>query len=228
VPLRPPSRTIITGALAVAVALGGCGSSNSSGAGTTGTQSATTESSAIATAATSKLKETAPPHPKLHTANGEPLPTTINVSSPGVPKSLELPKTYTCIGANTPLPITWSHLPARTSEVAVFVITANILPQGLGLLKMDWGAVNINTSLREITLGKTPAGAVSGRNEEGKKGLSICPPKGATTNYAVLVYALAHKVVAKPGFSETTVRANISNLALAGGVLLTQYRRAKG
>jgi phosphatidylethanolamine-binding protein (PEBP) family uncharacterized protein len=218
--LRPPSRTIITGALALAVGLGGCGSTTSSTSSKASSQSAQTSPSK---AAATNLQ--VPIHPQLHTTTGGNLKTTIRVSSSGLPANLLMPARYTCIAGNTPLPISWSNLPARTTKLAVFVITAGVLQGGLGLLNMDWGAVNLDPSLGGIAVGKSAPGAVVGLNAEGTKRLSICPAKGSDTTYAVLVYALPHALSVKAGFSDAALREQASDLALTAGVLVTHYSR---
>jgi phosphatidylethanolamine-binding protein (PEBP) family uncharacterized protein len=210
---KPPSITIMGTALALGLALAGCG----------GTSSSTSQTSSNPQASASK---TAPPaHPKLHRPTGAPLSTTINVSSPAVSGKAELPSRYTCDGSDTSLPIKWGTLPRGTAEVALFMITAATVNGELGLTSIDWGVTNLRPSAHGIAAGRLPSGAIVGSSEGGKKGYSLCPPKGPASSFAVLLYALPHQLAVKAGFDAATTREKAASSALAGGVFLTSYKR---
>jgi phosphatidylethanolamine-binding protein (PEBP) family uncharacterized protein len=212
---RPPARTITGSALVLALLLSGCGSSSSPTS-----SSSTSTSASTSTSKSSKATASAVPlHPQMHTAAGGPLSTSISVHSGTLAAGQALDRRYTCDGGDTPLPITWSGLPAKTAEVALFVITAGNVQGQLGLISVNWGVSGLKPTAGGLE-GKLPAGAVVGANAEGKSAYSICPPKGTTGYFAVLVYALPHPLTVKPGFNASALRETVSNVALAGGLFV--------
>lgn len=219
-----PSIGITASLLTLALAVGGCGSTSP---GTSSSASAT--SSSTTTSSSTKPSKAAPPavptHPKLHTASGGPLSTTIALGSAGVSSHLVLASQYTCSGTDISPPISWDKLPAHTADLALFLITAGSVNGQLGLISMDWGVANLNPATHGIAAGKVPAGAVVGANDEGKHAYSVCPSKGTTAYYAFLLYALPHRLAVKPGFNARTLRETASSQALAGGVLVSHYHR---
>ena len=216
---KPLSRTVTGSALVLAFALSSCGSSNPA------TSSSSTSASTTSQASTSKSSAAVPTHPQLHTPAGGNLKTTIKVSSPAISADLALDRNSTCDGADTSPAITWSNLPANTTQIAIFVITAGSVQGQLGQLGVNWGVANLDASTNGIPAGKPPAGAVVGVNSEGKRRYSVCPAKGQTGNFAVLVYALKHRISLKPGFDASTAREQVAGQALAGGVLVSHYQR---
>lgn len=213
-----PSRAIIGAALAAGFALSGCGGGGSSSSSTASTTKTTSS-------AGGSKAESVPAHPHLHRPNGSPLSTTIDVGSPAVGGTTPLPTRYTCDGANTSLPISWGTLPPRTTDVALFLITAGEVHGELGLKSIDWAVANLNPSTHGIGAGHLPAGALVGSNELGSKGYSICPAKGSSGNFAVLLYALPRRLVVKSGFNAVSAREQAAANALAGGVFTTSYKR---
>jgi phosphatidylethanolamine-binding protein (PEBP) family uncharacterized protein len=213
--LKSPLSTIIGTAVALGLALPGCG-------GTSGSTSSQTSSSAQASASKASAL---PSHPQLHRPSGAPLLTTIPVSSPATTAKAELPSRYTCDGANTSLPIQWGTLPRGTVEVALFLITAAGVNGELGSTSINWAVTHLRPAAHGIAAGRLPAGAIVGSSESGGKGYSICPPKGPAGSFAVLLYALPHRLSVKAGFAATLVREQAATSALAGGVLVTSYTR---
>lgn len=171
----------------------------------------------------------APKSPLLHTTDGRVLKTTVAVSSPALSGDGAIPARYTCDGAGAPLPLTWSGLPAHTAEVALFLVTGEAVEGKLILSKIDWAVAGVDPSSTGVLAGRAPAGTVVGRNDERRESLRICPAKGASTGYAVLLYALPHKLAVKAGAKGRELRREAADAASAGGVLLARYqRRAKG
>jgi phosphatidylethanolamine-binding protein (PEBP) family uncharacterized protein len=214
--LRPPSKTIIAGTLVLATGLAGCGSSSPS-----------SSSSSTAKPSAKSSKSTAAPvpsHPQLHTASGGTLPTTIHLVSSALSGTGALSSGNTCLGGNVPLPVSWSKIPPHTAELVLFVISAAAIHDELGLTRMDWAVAKLSPSLHGISGGKLPAGAILGRNENGQEQYSVCPSKGRTSYYAVLVYALPHRLKLQQGFSALALRAKASSVASAGGVLVAHYQ----
>ncbi len=129
----------------------------------------------------------------------EPAPSpSIEVSLPTLLPKRQIPKRYTCEGADVSLPARWSGIPRNASELAVFVV--NLQPTD-GKLFFDWAVAGLSPVSRGIFAGGLPPGVIVGRNSFGNTGYSICPAKGTPEeHYVVRVFALPHALAAKPGF----------------------------
>ncbi len=211
------------GAMALGLALGGCGGGGSSPSSSVASTSSSTTSSS--TTQTSTSAGALPSHPQLHRTDGIPLSTTVAVGSPAAAGGGQLPSRYTCDGGDISLPVSWSKLPPRTKEVVLFLITARNVEGNLGLKALDWAVANLNPSTGGIPGGRLPAGAIVGANTDGDTHYSICPPKGNAGSFAVLLYALPSRLAVKQGFNASLVRERAANAALAGGVFVVNYKR---
>jgi phosphatidylethanolamine-binding protein (PEBP) family uncharacterized protein len=165
------------------------------------------------------------PGVKLHTSSGSALSTTIALSSPVLPDTGLLPTRYTCDGASTPPPLAWSGIPPKTAELALFVVTGEVLTGKLEVSHIDWGVTGLSSTLRALAGRRLPAGAIVGRNDEGHETYRVCPPKGSKSGFAVLLYALPHRLSVKRGFNARVLRRRIADLASAGGLLILHYER---
>jgi phosphatidylethanolamine-binding protein (PEBP) family uncharacterized protein len=105
---------------------------------------------------------------------------------------------YTCKGTNTWPTISWSNVPADTKELALFIVQA-----GKAGTPVDWAVAGLKPTLKGISAGKLPAGAIVGRNRLKQAGYSVCPPKDRKREYVVALYSVKHRTGAKPGFSGT-------------------------
>jgi phosphatidylethanolamine-binding protein (PEBP) family uncharacterized protein len=142
---------------------------------------------------------------------------TSSVLSAGAPKSL--PARYTCDGADVSPPFEWTGVPAGTKELALFI--ANSAPGGNA---NDWAVMGLKPTLRSLAAGKLTAGAIVGRNSQGKVGYSICPGKGTTTQFGVVLYALTKRIAVKPGFNGHTLLNKFSADAPAALIVMTYTR----
>jgi phosphatidylethanolamine-binding protein (PEBP) family uncharacterized protein len=216
------TKSRLAGMLAAAAALAGCGSadspSRSAGADTTATQATATTSAQTTAPASSTTSST----PSTASKTPEKLPTeTITLKSSANLKPI--PPRYTCDGSNISLPLSWSKVPRGTAEVDVFVLSA--LPVK-GKFVVAWGVTGLSPRLHKLSSTHLPPGAVVGRNSFGQQRYSVCPPKGSTGQYAVLLYALPHKVAVKSGFDpETLVEYRLVHVAASQGELFFSYSR---
>jgi phosphatidylethanolamine-binding protein (PEBP) family uncharacterized protein len=185
------------GGLALILAVSGCGSSSSPAA---------------------KLQ--------LHATPNRLLSNTIDLSSPALAHGHTIPVRYTCDGEDVSLPVSWSNLPAKTAELAMFLFTGVLSGGKLGIVSVDWGIVGLKPTLRGLASNEIPTGAVLGRGENGSSKYSICPSSDSGS-YAVVLYALPRRLPAKSGFDARTLRRQAASQALAGGVLIANYRRAR-
>ena len=92
----------------------------------------------------------------------EPAPSpSIGVSLPTLLPKRQIPKRYTCEGADVSLPARWSGIPRNASELAVFVV--NLQPTD-GKLFFDWAVAGLSPVSRGIFAGGLPPGVIVGRN----------------------------------------------------------------
>jgi|SRR5664280_337615 phosphatidylethanolamine-binding protein (PEBP) family uncharacterized protein len=134
-----------------------------------------------------------------------------------------LSSAYTCAGANRPLPLRWGSSPSHTAELAVFVLS--YLPVN-GRQQVAWAVAGLNPNLRKLSSGALPRGAIVGENSEGSQRYSLCPPRGRAVTYAVVLYALPHKVALKRGFDAVSVvERKLVHLAEYEGEFTFSYRR---
>jgi len=193
-------RPIAIGTLAAALALAGCGGSNSKSQTSASTPASTTTSTTV-----SSTTSTTPAAP------------TFAVSSPVLQPNgtgpVLIPASYTCDGGNSSPPITWSNVPTGTQELVLFVANTE-----QGHSSIDWGVAGIKPTLSGLSAGKVPAGAVVARNSHGKPRYSVCPAKGTSMEYGVALFALTKQLAVKPGFNGPDLLHKVSGkskLALA-------------
>jgi|SRR6516162_4906985 Raf kinase inhibitor-like YbhB/YbcL family protein len=100
------------------------------------------------------------------------------LASPASPPSGEIPTQYTCNGADTSPPLTWSGLPDGTRSL-VLVVEDPDAPSGVF---RHWAAFDISAGSRGFDAGNSanlPArGFHEVRNDFGKPGYALCPSKG--------------------------------------------------
>jgi len=205
---------VSVGALLAMLALTGCGGSGS------GTTASSTTSAASATP-TSTSESTSSTTTSTSTTSSEKVPT-IDLPLASSTNLNPISVRYTCDGADTSLPISWSKIPPHTAEIVVFVF--NFLPVG-GKLFPDWAVAGLSPSLHGLSAGQLPAGAIVGRNGFGQTRYSICPAKGSNTRFAFLVYALPQRIAVKPGFDADALREKALHAAEHAGLLAFSYRR---
>jgi phosphatidylethanolamine-binding protein (PEBP) family uncharacterized protein len=209
------ARTVWIGTLLATLAmlaLTGCGGSGSTTSSTTSAASATPTSTSESASSTTSTSST---------ASSEKVPT-IDLPLASSAKLNPISAAYTCDGADTSLPISWSKVPPNTAEIEVFVF--NFLPVG-GKLFPDWAVAGLSPSLHGLSAGQLPAGAIVGRNGFGQTRYSICPAKGSNTRFAFLVYAVPRRIAVKPGFDADALREKALHEAEHAGLLAFSYRR---
>jgi Raf kinase inhibitor-like YbhB/YbcL family protein len=119
---------------------------------------------------------------------------TIVVTSPAFAAGGRIPRAYTCDGADTPVPLHWSGVPAGARDLTVVMRD----PDAPGGTFTHWSVSHIAASVTHIGGGATlPADAVAGRNSFGSAGYrGPCPPPGDRPHhYVVTVKALGRSGV---------------------------------
>lgn len=133
----------------------------------------------------------------------------------------EIPRQYTCKGADTSPALAWSGAPAKAGGFALIVDDPDA-PHGTWV---HWVLWNLPASARALPEGiprrdQLDDGSSQGRNSERKIGYSgPCPPGGQTHRYFFRLYALDGKLGLAPGASRADLDA-----ALKGHILgQTEY-----
>jgi phosphatidylethanolamine-binding protein (PEBP) family uncharacterized protein len=230
---RPSLKDVTTAALALAaLALIGCGSGSkpaTSGAAASATKTAATSEPSTSTAPSgastpTTTTSTTTPAASTHTATAEhtPLPREgFAITSPAVHNGV-LAARYTCDGEDAALPLHIEGVPPGTAELMLDVI--KIKPVG-NALYFPWAVTHIKPTTRTIVDGKLPAGAVVGRNGAGQTSYHLCPPKGAQESYVAVLFALPHKLAAKPGFDPAALRREAEHTASYQNLYIFGYKR---
>jgi phosphatidylethanolamine-binding protein (PEBP) family uncharacterized protein len=133
-----------------------------------------------------------------------------------------LPPHFTCDGADISPPLSWSKLPPNTAEIAVVTLA---FAYRHGRPFTIWAVAGLNPGTKHLAPGVLPPGAVVGRNSLGQTRYSLCPPKGASEEYLVRVYALPQKVAVTSGFDAAAFNDKLVHLATSVGELSFSYKR---
>jgi phosphatidylethanolamine-binding protein (PEBP) family uncharacterized protein len=213
----------MSAALTLTLALAGCGgSSSTSRSSATATSASQTTSAATGTQTSGGAPAATPTN--TQTSKTEHLPKVIlPVSSPVFGSGSKIPVRYTCDGADTSPPVKWGAIPAGTAELGLFVLDNEA---ETGKASVYWGVMGLQPTLKGVSAGKLPPGAIVGRNSFGQTRYTVCPAKSAgTRHYAVALLALPRAVAAKPGFSANALFKTVLHTAEYGGLAIFAYKR---
>jgi Raf kinase inhibitor-like YbhB/YbcL family protein len=122
-------------------------------------------------------------------ATTTPVPATIRVTSPALSAGGTIPRAYTCDGADLPIPLRWSGVPA--SATALKLVMRDIDAPGGNFI--HWSVERIPPTVTHIGGGASlPLDAIAGRNSFGSAGYrGPCPPRGDHPHhYVVTLIAL--------------------------------------
>ncbi len=202
-------KVVVTIAGAMLLALAGCsGSSNpsSSGAGTTtNTQTG---------------------------AGTKPASTSMTLSSSAVVRG-KLAARYTCDGQNISPPMDWSHVPADTKSLVLFVFGLTPEPHGnTSEVSFEWTLDGIKPALGGLVAGTVPAGAHVGRGSGRRSRYSICPKSGETKEYEFALYPVPSTLQVPGKFLDvqllhllTTTPSGLSANVSTGASFVVTYTR---
>jgi Raf kinase inhibitor-like YbhB/YbcL family protein len=140
---------------------------------------------------------------------------TINVRSPAFAASAMIPVRFSCRGSNTPIPLTWTGVPAGAASVALIMDD----PDASSGTFTHWVVFNLPVTSRGITNGRLPAGAAQAQNGRGQAAYTgPCPPSG-THHYRFTVYAEPKRLPLQAGASLAEALTAIRSSPLASGRL---------
>jgi Raf kinase inhibitor-like YbhB/YbcL family protein len=126
-----------------------------------------------------------------------------------------IPVRFSCRGSNTPIPLTWSGVPADAASVALIMDDPDA-PSGTFT---HWVVFNLPVASRGIMNGRLPAGAAQAQNGRGQAAYTgPCPPSG-THHYRFTIYAEPKRLPLRAGASLPEALAAIRANPLASGRL---------
>jgi Raf kinase inhibitor-like YbhB/YbcL family protein len=139
----------------------------------------------------------------------------IAVTSPAFADGAAIPEEFTCRGAGTSPPLSWTGLPAGTESVALVVQDPDA-PSGTFV---HWVLAGLSPAQDELPAGTVPDGAVEARNGRGEVGWTPpCPPSG-THHYRFTVYALDRPVDVPSGADPDEASRAVEDAGVAQGTL---------
>ena len=157
----------------------------------------------------------------------EPLPEAqakLQLESPAFDKGGEIPKRYSCDGADVSPPLSWRGVPSKARELALVMED----PDADGFV--HWTVLSIPPETRGLREGRVPADAVDTDNSFDKPGWGgPCPPEGDEPHrYVFALYALRRKLGLGANASPDEVRDALTQAALASGTLTGRFGRRAG
>ncbi len=142
---------------------------------------------------------------------------TFKLSSSAFAAGSEIPRQYSCKGADTSPAVSWSGAPAKTAAFALIVDDPDA-PHGTWV---HWVLWNVPASAQGLPEGvpkhdSQPDGSLQGRNSDGKVGYNgPCPPSGQTHRYFFRLYALNGRLDLAPGADRSSLDAAMQGHILA-------------
>ncbi len=144
----------------------------------------------------------------------------------------EIPRRYTCDGANHSPPLSWSGVPAGAKSLVLIVDDPDAPdPKAPKMTWVHWVLYNIPVSVagvaENIRRGELPEGAAEGMNDWRRRGYGgPCPPAGRH-RYFHKLYALDTVLpdLGKPGKGE--LEKAMRGHVLAKTELIGTYQRSK-
>ena len=113
---------------------------------------------------------------------------------------------YTCRGAALSPPLAWSGIDVSAKEVVVVARTI-----AGGGVTTNWILAGIPPAEHSIVAGRTPPGAVVGRNSFGETGYRLCPPAHGPGLVTIAVYALPQPLRLSRGFWPSALGAALGH-----------------
>jgi len=149
------------------------------------------------------------------------------ISSTSFPNGGDIPKKFTCDGADVSPELSWSEPPSGTQAFALIADDPDA-PAGTWT---HWVLFNIPSSTTSLPEGiskvdELPGGARQGRNDFHKIGYNgPCPPPGKPHRYFFKLSALKATLELKPGASKQEVEQAIQGSTLAKAEWIGKYQR---
>ena len=151
----------------------------------------------------------------------------LELKSPDFTASGNIPKQFTCEGANISPALKWNAPPAATQS---FVLIADDPDAPVGTW-VHWVVFDLPANLRALPQNfpkneQLADGSRQGRNDFGKIGYGgPCPPPGKPHRYFFKLYALDAKLNLMPGATKKDVERAMQGHILAQGEYIGRFSR---
>jgi Raf kinase inhibitor-like YbhB/YbcL family protein len=149
------------------------------------------------------------------------------ISSSSFPNGGEIPKKFTCDGAEVSPELTWSDSPAETKAFALIADDPDA-PAGTWTHWVIFDLPANTTSLPEnvARIDQLPSGGRQGRNDFRKIGYGgPCPPPGKSHRYFFKLYALDVVLDLKPSASKQELEKAMQGHTLGKAEWMGRYQR---
>ncbi len=149
-----------------------------------------------------------------------------SLQSPAFQEGADIPRQYTCEGADVSPALSWSEAPPKTQSFALIVNDPDA-PVGTWV---HWVAWNIPASARQLpeNAAKSASAGTQGTNDFKKTGYGgPCPPPGKPHRYFFKLYALDSMLDLKPGATKKDVEQAMKGHILAQAQLMGKYQRSR-
>lgn len=149
------------------------------------------------------------------------------LSSKSFPNGGDIPKKFTCDGADVSPELSWTEAPAGTKSFALIADDPDA-PVGTWT---HWVLYDLPPDTKNLPEGTSKQPELSnsarqGRNDFGKVGYNgPCPPPGKPHRYFFKLYALDGKLNLKPGATRQEVERAIGGHTLGKAEWMGRYRR---
>jgi Raf kinase inhibitor-like YbhB/YbcL family protein len=154
-------------------------------------------------------------------------PMAFALSSKSFPNGGEIPRKFTCDGADVSPEQAWTGAPGGTKSFALIADDPDA-PSGTWT---HWVLYDLSPEANNLAEGTVkqpdlPNGARQGRNDFGKIGYNgPCPPPGKPHRYFFKLYALDSKLNLKPGARKQEVERAMAGHTLGKAEWMGQYKR---
>jgi len=151
----------------------------------------------------------------------------MTISTPSFSHGGDIPRKFTCEGADVSPELSWTGAPAATQSFALIADDPDA-PVGTWTHWVLFDLPATTTSLPEgmSKVDELSGGGRQGRNDFRKIGYGgPCPPPGKPHRYFFKLYALDAKINLKPGASKQEVEQAMKGHILAQAELMGKYRR---
>ncbi len=154
-------------------------------------------------------------------------PMSFSLQSSAFKEGADIPRQYTCEGADISPALSWTEAPQKTQTFALIADDPDA-PVGTWV---HWVAWNIPAGERQLpeNVAKTaglPGGGSQGTNDFRKTGYGgPCPPPGKPHRYFFKLYALDAKLDLKPGANKKDLEQAMKGHVLAEAQLMGRYQR---
>ncbi len=141
----------------------------------------------------------------------------------------DIPRQYTCEGADISPALSWNEAPPKTQAFALIADDPDA-PVGTWV---HWVAWNIPAATRQLpeNVSKTaelPGGGRQGNNDFRKIGYGgPCPPPGKPHRYFFKLYALDTTLDLKPGATKKDLEQAMKGHVVAEAQLMGKYQRSR-